>query len=58
MDYFFSLPKIIDLTIEQQAVLYEEEAISLSGGAGTGKSVVSIYRHLQNYEKGTTNNIH
>ena len=54
MDYFFSLPKIIDLTIEQQSVLYEEEAISLSGGAGTGKSVVSIYRHLQNYEKGTT----
>ena len=51
MEYFFSLPKITDLTIEQQAVLYEELPIALSGGAGTGKSVVSIYRHLQNYNK-------
>jgi len=54
MDYFFSLPKIIDLTIQQQSVLYEEDPVSLSGGAGTGKSVVSIYKHLQNYEKGTS----
>lgn len=49
MEYFFSLPKIEDLTIEQQAVLYEDKAIALSGGAGTGKSVVSIFRHLNNF---------
>ena len=40
MEYFFSLPKITDLTIEQQAVLYEELPIALSCGAGTGKSGV------------------
>jgi len=52
MEYFFSLPRIEDLTIEQQAVLYEEEPIALSGGAGTGKSVVSIFKHLNNYNIG------
>lgn len=52
MEYFFSLPKITDLTIEQQAVLYEELPIALSGGTETNKSVVLIYRHLQNYHRG------
>ena len=57
MEYFFSLPKITDLTIEQQAVLYEELPIAVSGGAGTGKSVVSIYRHLQNYDLGKSSRL-
>jgi len=50
MEYFFSLPKITELTIEQQAVLYEENPIALSGGAGTGKSVVSLYKHINNID--------
>ncbi len=54
IEYFFSLPKLIELTIEQQTVLNEYAPIALSGGAGTGKSVVSIFRHLKNYENGNS----
>jgi hypothetical protein len=50
MEYYFSMPKITDLTIEQQAALYEESPIALSGGAGTGKSLVSLYRHINNID--------
>lgn len=48
MAYYFRLPKITDLTIEQQYALNELNPIALSGGAGTGKSVVSLWRHIQN----------
>ncbi|WP_181307523.1 3'-5' exonuclease [Rufibacter sp. XAAS-G3-1] len=37
------------MTIEQQAVLNEPAAIAVSGGPGTGKSVVSLWRHIRNY---------
>ena len=49
--YYFKLPPITQLTISQQAALYETKQISLSGGPGTGKSVVSLYRHITNFEK-------
>ena len=49
MAYFFRLPAITDLTIGQQAALNEPNAIAISGGPGTGKSVVSLWRHIRNY---------
>lgn len=50
MPYYFRLPPITQLTLPQQAALNETEQIALSGGPGTGKSVVSLYRHLTNHE--------
>jgi superfamily I DNA/RNA helicase len=52
MAYYFRLPTITQLTIAQQAALNETEPIALSGGPGTGKSVVSLYRHLTNHNNG------
>ena len=52
MPYYFRLPVLTDLTIEQQAVLNEPNAIAVSGGPGTGKSVVSLWRHIQNHGMG------
>lgn len=40
MSYYFRLPPITQLTLSQQAALNETEQIALSGGPGTGKSVV------------------
>jgi archaellum biogenesis ATPase FlaH len=48
--YYFRLPQIADLTISQQSALYEAKQIALSGGLGTGKSVVSLWRHITNFE--------
>lgn len=52
MPYYFRLPNLEELTLPQQAALNETELIALSGGPGTGKSVVSIYRHLANHSNG------
>lgn len=49
--YYFRLPPITQLTIPQQAALNETKQIALSGGPGTGKSVVSLWRHISNYQK-------
>lgn len=49
--YYFRLPAITLLTIPQQAALNEPGQIALSGGPGTGKSVVSLWRHIRNYQK-------
>ncbi len=49
--YYFRLPAITQLTIAQQAALNETGQIALSGGPGTGKSVVSLWRHISNYER-------
>jgi superfamily I DNA/RNA helicase len=49
MPYFFRLPILPDLTIAQQSVLNETKPVSISGGPGTGKSVVSLWRHMQNH---------
>lgn len=53
MAYFFKLPAITELTIAQQAALNEPNAIAISGGPGTGKSVVSLWRHIRNYGTGS-----
>lgn len=53
MAYFFKLPKITDLTIGQQSTLNEPNAIAITGGPGTGKSVVSLWRHIRNYGTGS-----
>lgn len=52
MAYYFRLPPITQLTLPQQAALNETEQIALTGGPGTGKSVVSLYRHLTNHSNG------
>lgn len=52
MAYYFRLPVLTDLTIEQQAILNEPDAIAVSGGPGTGKSIVSLWRHIQNHGMG------
>lgn len=57
MSYYFKLPIITDLTIGQQTALNETEAIAISGGPGTGKSVVSLWRHIRNYDIGTTKSL-
>lgn len=51
--YYFRLPAITQLTIPQQSALNEPRQIALSGGPGTGKSVVSLWRHISNYERDT-----
>lgn len=53
MPYHFSLPRVVDLTIDQQAVLNQPNAIAVTGGPGTGKSIVSLWRHIRNYDLGT-----
>jgi DNA replication protein DnaC len=45
-EYNFNLPPITQLSFDQQNALNEPNPIALSGGPGTGKTVVSIYRHL------------
>lgn len=50
MAYFFQLPLVTSLTIDQQMALAETKPIAISGGAGTGKTVVSLWRHIQNIE--------
>lgn len=49
--YYFNLPPLTQLTVPQQAALNESRQIALSGGPGTGKSVVSLWRHISNYHK-------
>jgi superfamily I DNA/RNA helicase len=49
MPYYFQLPPITKLTPAQQTALNETKPLALSGGPGTGKSVVSLWRHVRNY---------
>ena len=53
MSYNFKLPIIDDLTADQQLAIDETAPLALSGGPGTGKSVVCLWRHIRNYETGT-----
>ncbi|MBS1685366.1 MAG: DUF2075 domain-containing protein [Bacteroidetes bacterium] len=57
MPYFFRLPDYTELTTGQQAALNEPNAIAISGGPGTGKSVVSLWRHIRNYGIGSKNSL-
>jgi superfamily I DNA/RNA helicase len=50
MAYYFRLPTILELTIPQQAALNDIGPISVSGGPGTGKSVVSLWRHIRTHD--------
>lgn len=50
-EYQFSLPSLLLLSDTQNAAINDPNAIALSGGPGTGKSVVSLYRHITNHSK-------
>lgn len=52
MAYSFKLPLITDLTLDQITALNHVDSISVAGGPGTGKSVVSLWRHIRNYGVG------
>jgi len=51
-EYYFRIPTVRELTIPQQAAIFKTEQIAISGGPGTGKSVVSLYRHINNHSNG------
>jgi DNA helicase IV len=50
-EYYFNLPPFDDLSPSQQAAVLDDNAIALSGGPGTGKSVVSLWRHILNHQR-------
>lgn len=52
-EYYFSLPPFDDLNPTQNQAVIDDNAIALSGGPGTGKSVVSIFRHILNHTRET-----
>ncbi|NBA77745.1 hypothetical protein GOQ04_19465 [Emticicia sp. ODNR4P] len=57
MPYYFNLPLITDLTPDQQRAVDETNPLALSGGPGTGKSVVSLWRHIRNHSTGVKNSL-
>ena len=57
MAYYFNLPVITSLTKDHQAAVDETESLALSGGPGTGKSVVCLWRHIRNYATGTSRSL-
>ncbi len=52
MPYYFNLPQVDLLTRDQQRAVDETDPIALSGGPGTGKTVVNLMRHIRNYDTG------
>ncbi len=50
--YYFQLPTQTDLTYSQESAVNETQPIALSGGPGTGKSVVSLWRHINCHKRG------
>lgn len=52
MSFYFRMPPQTDLTTDQKAILAETDAIAVAGGPGTGKSVVALWRHIRNHERG------
>ncbi len=57
MSYYFNLPLITELTLDQQRAVDETNPLALSGGPGTGKSVVSLWRHIRNHSTGLRNSL-
>ena len=51
-EYYFNLPSLEGLNPAQRSAQQSPNPIALSGGPGTGKSVVSIYRHLNLISQG------
>lgn len=52
MAFKFNMPLDSQLTKEQRMALYETEPLAIQGGPGTGKSVVSLKRHINNIKAG------
>jgi len=50
MSYYFKLPTYDDLNAKQKVAVSDMGPIAISGGPGTGKSVVAVWRHILNYE--------
>lgn len=57
MPYYFNLPLITNLTRDQRRAVDENNPLALSGGPGTGKSVVSLWRHITNHSTGLRNSL-
>ena len=57
MKYYYEPPTYNDLKAPQKTAASETGALNLSGGPGTGKSVVSAYRHISNYRDGRRTSI-
>lgn len=57
MPYYFNLPLITELTPDQQRAVDETKPLALSGGPGTGKSVVGLWRHIRNHSTGVKNSL-
>lgn len=57
MPYYFNLPLITELTLDQQRAVDETSPLALSGGPGTGKSVVCLWRHIRNHSTGISNSL-
>ncbi len=45
-EYYFNLPPFERLTLDQRSAVLYTNPIALAGGPGTGKSMVSLYRHI------------
>ena len=45
------LPEVSELTDQQKEILDETGAVAIYGGAGTGKTVLSIWKHILNWEE-------
>lgn len=50
-EYYVNIPSFDDLNTTQQTAVLDDNAISLSGGPGTGKSIVSLWRHILNHQR-------
>lgn len=50
-EYYFKLPDFEKLKTPQKSAVADTSAIALSGGPGTGKSVVSLWRQILNHSK-------
>jgi superfamily I DNA/RNA helicase len=57
MAYYFKLPAQSELTPDQQRAVDETSPLALSGGPGTGKSVVCLWRHISNHATGARNSL-
>jgi hypothetical protein len=49
------LPNLTNLTDTQQKAIDETDPIAIFGGAGSGKSIISIFRHIKNWEEKNIN---
>ena len=50
-EYYYILPTMGNLTPSQHAAVDEPNPIALSGGPGTGKSFVSLWRHINRHNQ-------